>query len=82
LDAGKLDDRKKQVAQAMQLSEEEVPYFVIYDKVDNRAYNSEKNAIRIKMKDGRILDAAAVSDHLNLAALSKPVEKFFLAYPV
>jgi HD superfamily phosphohydrolase len=82
IDAARIDERKKQATQALQLTDDEVSYFVICDKVDNRAYSSDKNAIGIKMKDGRILDAAEVSDHLNLAALSKPVEKFFLAYPV
>jgi hypothetical protein len=32
------------------------------------------------MKDGTERDAAEVSDHLNIAALSKPVEKWFVAY--
>jgi len=82
LDEGRVDVRKRQVASALQLAEEEVSYFVISEKVDNRAYSSEKNAIGIKMKDGRVLDAAKVSDHLNLAALSNPVEKFILAYPL
>ena len=82
IDSAHIDERKRQVAQALQLTDDEASYFVIYDKVDNRAYSSDKNAIGIKMKDGRILDAAEVSDHLNLAALSKPVEKFFLAFPV
>jgi len=78
----RVEECRNQVAVKMRLSTEEVSYFVINEKVDNRAYSSEKNAIGIKMKDGRILDAAEVSDHLNLAALSKPVEKFILAYPL
>ena len=82
IDESIIEARRSQVARALQLTEEEAQYFVIYDRVDNRAYSSEKNAIGIKMKDGRILDAAEVSDHLNLAALSKPVQKFFLAYPL
>ena len=82
IDVQRIEECRNRVASKMELSDDDVRYFVINDKVDNRAYSSEKNAIGIKMKDGRILDAAEVSDHLNLAALSKPVEKFFLAYPV
>lgn len=82
IDESIIEARRSQVARTLQLTEEEAQYFVIYDRVDNRAYSSDKNAIGIKMKDGRILDAAEVSDHLNLAALSKPVQKFFLAYPL
>jgi hypothetical protein len=32
------------------------------------------------MKDGSVRDAAEVSDHLNIAALSQVVEKYFIAY--
>ena len=32
-------------------------------------------------KDGSVRDVAAASDHLNLSALSMPVERHFLAYP-
>lgn len=63
-----------------QFTQEEAEYFVIHTRVDNRAYNSQNDAIRILMKDGSVRDAAEVSDHLNLAALNNVVEKFFVAY--
>ena len=59
---------------------EEASYFVIQSSVDNRAYNSQHDVIRILMKDGSVRDAAEVSDHLNIAALSSVVEKHFVAY--
>lgn len=59
---------------------EEAEYFVIRSSVDNRAYNSQHDVIRILMKDGSVRDAAEVSDHLNIAALSSVVEKHFIAY--
>lgn len=59
---------------------EEADYFVIISSVDNRAYNSQYDVIRILMKDGSVRDAAEVSDHLNIAALSSAVEKHFVAY--
>ncbi|MFM7729253.1 MAG: phosphohydrolase, partial [Flavobacteriales bacterium] len=61
-------------------SKEEAEYFVIRSSVDNRAYNSQYDVIRILMKDGSVRDAAEVSDHLNIAALSSVVEKHFVAY--
>jgi hypothetical protein len=64
----------------MNLAFEEASYFVISDKVHNSAYSVKTDAIKVKMKDGQILDAAQASDHMNLQALSGSVEKFFLAY--
>jgi hypothetical protein len=61
-------------------TKDEAEYFVIQSSVDNRAYNSQHDVIRILMKDGSVRDAAEVSDHLNIAALSSVVEKHFVAY--
>lgn len=68
------------VAAKYGFSNEEAAYFVIHASVDNRAYNSQYDVIRILMKDGSVRDAAEVSDHLNIAALSSVVEKHFVAY--
>lgn len=68
------------VAAKFGFSNEEAAYFVIHSSVDNRAYNSQYDVIRILMKDGSVRDAAEVSDHLNIAALSSVVEKHFVAY--
>ena len=37
--------------------------------------------IELLYKDGSLRDIAAASDNLGIAALSKPVEKFYLAWP-
>jgi len=68
-------------AEAFNLTQEEAGYFVLSQTVDNRAYNLEDDGIKILMKSGEVKDAAVVSDHLNLAALSQSVYKYFLAYP-
>jgi len=68
------------VAAKYGFSKVEAAYFVIHSSVDNRAYNSQYDVIRILMKDGSVRDAAEVSDHLNIAALSSVVEKHFVAY--
>jgi hypothetical protein len=70
----------ERIAKEMNLTFEEASYFVISDKVHNSAYSVKTDAIKVKMKDGQILDAAQASDHMNLQALSGSVEKFFLAY--
>ncbi len=79
-DDSRLHAEKERIAAKHEFSMEEAEYFVIRSSVDNRAYNSQHDVIRILMKDGSVRDAAEVSDHLNIAALSSVVEKHFVAY--
>jgi len=76
-----LQDKLNEVAVRLQLTLDEARYFVIRERVDNIAYNSTNDIIRIRMKDGRVISASEASDHLSLERLSEKVEKWFLAYP-
>ena len=62
------------------ISEEEAKYFVFSGKISNQAYNKNQ-PIKIASKNGTIADIVNASDQLNLQALSKPVNKYFLCYP-
>jgi HD superfamily phosphohydrolase len=79
-DPARVNQHIERISQRYAFSKEEAAYFVIQSSVDNRAYNSQHDVIRILMKDGSVRDAAEVSDHLNIAALSSVVEKHFIAY--
>lgn len=63
------------------LSAHEVNYFVFQSSVTNQAYNSDKTAINLLMKNGDVIDVTEASDHLNLKTLAKPVKKYFVCYP-
>ena len=63
-----------------EISEEEANYFVFSGKISNQAYNKNQ-PIKIASKNGAIEDIVNASDQLNLQALSKPVNKYFLCYP-
>ena len=63
-----------------EISEEEAKYFVFSGKISNQAYNKNQ-PIKIASKNGTIEDIVNASDQLNLQALSKPVNKYFLCYP-
>jgi hypothetical protein len=76
----RIESEIERIAVKHGFTKEESEYFVIRSSVDNRAYNSQYDVIRILMKDGSVRDAAEVSDHLNIAALSSVVEKHFVAY--
>jgi len=79
-DIAYVNEHIARIAKLFSISEHDASYFVISTSVDNRAYDQDTDTIKILMKDGKVRDAAEVSDHLNIAALSKPVEKFFVAY--
>lgn len=73
---------RKQVMRDFDLTEDEVDYFVYSDKLSNSAYTENKENINLMMKDGSIVDVSKASDNLNISALSNPVEKYFVCYPV
>lgn len=63
------------------LSEEELSFVMIMDSTTNSAYNLHHEKIHLLKKDGTIEDVAQASDQLNISVLSKPVKKYFIAYP-
>jgi len=69
------------VAQQFGVSEAEASYFVITERVDNTAYTEKSDAIRVKLKGGKVLTAGEASDHLSFGQFGDRVEKWFLAYP-
>lgn len=81
-DPQEVADKRLEVARAFHYTEEEASYFVYTDKLQNNAYNQEKQNINLLMKDGSIMDLSDASDNLNISALTKPVEKYFICYPV
>ena len=72
---------KAKVQAQIGLSESEAEHFVHTDTLTNNAYNESKENINLLLKSGEIVDVSLASDNLNISALSKPVEKFFLSYP-
>jgi hypothetical protein len=80
-DQDDIAERLEAVSKAFRLSMEDASYFVLHDRIDNRAYSTASNGITMLYKDGTVRDVAAASDHLNLSTLSMPVERHFLAWP-
>lgn len=80
-DAAAIAARKSKLNDTHRLSNDELSYYFIEGKVDNKAYDRSNRGIMVKLKDGTVMDAADASDHLNLDALSRPVEKYFICYP-
>lgn len=81
-DADYLQKIKEKVAKKLNLSDDQLDSYVYHEKLTNNAYNFERENINILKKDGTIIDVSKASDNLNISALSSPVEKYFLCYPV
>lgn len=61
---------------------EDTQYFVFSNMLTNNAYSSDKQNINLLMKNGEVIDLPKASDNLNISALSTPVNKYALCYPV
>ena len=79
--AERISYEKELCATTYGLSMPDVEYFVYQDILTNKAYNQDKENIKLLMKNGEIIDLSAASDNLNISALAQPVEKYFLCYP-
>jgi HD superfamily phosphohydrolase len=77
----KMQSRRDEMKKRYGLSDAEAAYFVFSGKVENQAYDQDKQNIIILSKNGKMVDAARASDHLNLKALSKKVTKEFQCHP-
>tara|TARA_R110001599_G_scaffold288044_1_gene490854 strand:- start:86 stop:643 length:558 start_codon:yes stop_codon:yes gene_type:complete len=79
--AERISQIKQKVKENLGLNDNDVEHFVHSDILTNNAYNETKENINLVMKSGKIVDVSLASDNLNISALSKPVEKYFLSYP-
>jgi len=77
----RIAELRKQVADQLGIPLAEAARFVITGRVVNNAYDPTNDRIELLYKDGSLHDIAEASDNLGIAALSKPVEKWYLAWP-
>ena len=77
----RVSEVKSDIKLKLELSDDQIDYFVYTDILRNNAYNEDRENINLLMKNGDVIDLAEASDNLNISALSKPVEKYFLCYP-
>ena len=80
-DRARIDLIKQAVADKLGIPLAECDHFVLTDRIVNNAYDPLKDRIELLYKDGRLRDIAEASDNLGIQALSRPVEKWYLAWP-
>lgn len=76
-----VDQIKKEKRPLLNLSQEEMDYFVFTDHISNSAYNAGQENINILYKDGTLKDISLASDMLDHNVFSKTVSKYILCYP-
>jgi HD superfamily phosphohydrolase len=76
-----IDQIKKEKKPVLNLTEEEMGYFVFTDHISNSAYNVGQENINILYKDGTLKDISMASDMLDHNAFAKRVNKYILCYP-
>ena len=72
---------KTEASSVFKIDPSDAHYFVFSGEIINSAYEPGDTKINILFKDGSIADIADASDHMNIAALSGPVKKYYLCFP-
>ncbi|NIJ53587.1 HD domain-containing protein [Dyadobacter arcticus] len=62
------------------LTEEHLTYFLVTGETINWAYAKEQDPIRVKMKNGNLVDIADASDIPTIEALTKIVRKYYVCW--
>lgn len=62
------------------VTENDMDYFLVTGETTNWAYAKEQDPIRVKMKNGSLLDIADASDIPTIEALTKIVRKYYVCW--
>ncbi|MEP6683482.1 MAG: HD domain-containing protein [Parafilimonas sp.] len=77
-DENEVEEKRKQLAQQMNLSLHEAGYFIFTGEAMNTTYTLKDERINIIAKDGSFRDISQVDDPLIHKTLSMPVKKFYI----
>lgn len=72
---------RTQVGEQLGISVAHAARFVLSGSIVNNAYDPQQDRIELLYKDGSVRDIAEASDNLGIAALARPVTKWYLAWP-
>jgi len=73
-------ETENKIFEKLKIAKSDVHYFAFAGTVSNQAYSTKK-PIKIVNKKGDLIDLVAVSDQLNIKALTEPVVKYYFCYP-
>lgn len=70
-----------EAAQKLNISKEDAAYFVNTGEMSNKTYSSESEQIKIRYKNGQVIDIADASETYGLSENKKAMVKYFISYP-
>lgn len=73
-----LHQKRKEIAERMQVSEEEAAYYVFWGEASNTLYNLKDENITILYKDGSLKDISQVDNALIAPQMNMQVKKYYL----
>ena len=73
--------RLQKLSLAKGIDEKDMKYFVFTGVMTNRAYNPEKEIIKILTKNSRVVELSKTSEAINLEPLSQVTERYYICYP-
>jgi uncharacterized protein len=80
IEANKLEIQLNQYMNYFNISIDDAAYFMGEEIVTTDTYSPKDDIINILYKDGTVKDIAEASDMLNIAVLTKKVEKYYYCY--
>ncbi|HEX7848054.1 MAG TPA: HD domain-containing protein [Chitinophagaceae bacterium] len=75
-----ITEKKKEIIKSLDISNEEVDYFVFTGEAIGTTYNPKDERINILFKDGTIKDISQVDNALIHPQLASPVKKHYICY--
>jgi HD superfamily phosphohydrolase len=76
-----IEAKKELLSRSKMFQLEDLDYFVFNGQIKNRGYNRQQSPIHILDNMGVIRELSVLTDDSNLAALTKPVTKYYFCYP-
>ncbi|PWT74441.1 MAG: phosphohydrolase [Bacteroidetes bacterium] len=79
-DEMRVKELKQEVAERLNISEEDAAYLVFTGETSNTTYDPSDERIHILFKDGHVKDISEVDNALIHQALARPVKKFYICH--
>jgi len=77
----KYDQLCLKIKRHFNISDAELPYFIIRETISNNMYDITADNIFILKKDNSLIDIADATDQMSIKKIAVPVTKYALSYP-
>lgn len=78
----KIESKKKELMKRFKISENEVDYLVIKNKITSYLYNPSHAKIKILNKKNKVEDFTKANDQFNALSVERAVSKYYYCYPI